>query len=91
MQKGGHLTPEGLKEIISLKASINKGLPPKILAAFSDIKSYELPNLDPITVIPDPNWLVGFITGRGVSLLLLTTRKISHLKLSLTILSMPVI
>lgn len=64
MEMGGHLTSEGLLEIIRIKANNNKGLSPKLIAAFPNIKPYELPDLQPIPIY-DPSWLVGFVAGDG--------------------------
>lgn len=57
-----HLTPEGLQEILAIKASMNKGLPLALKAVF--------PNITPITrplvlnsKVRDPNWLAGFTTA----------------------------
>lgn len=60
-----HLTIEGLKKIIAIKASMNKGLSDELKAVFSpDLKPVERPhNLD--CKIIDPNWLAGFSTGEG--------------------------
>jgi len=65
MQKGDHLTEKGFKEILSLRASINKGLPGKIAVAFPGIIPYVKEDLEPVKTISDPNWLIGFITGEG--------------------------
>jgi hypothetical protein len=59
-----HLTVEGLKEIIAIKASINKGLTEELKTAF--------PNLIPVPrssvvyqEIKNPNWLAGFTSAEG--------------------------
>lgn len=59
-----HLNIEGLNEIVSLKASMNKGLSNKILSSFSSIQ----PKLRPLVnkpVIPDSMWVAGFVSGEG--------------------------
>ena len=51
--QGEHLTMEGLKKIISIKASMNKGLPDGLKEAFPDI----IPVARPLVKnqsIPDP-------------------------------------
>lgn len=60
-----HLTQEGLKKIIAIKASMNKGLSDELKIVFSpDLKPVERPhNLD--CKIIDPNWLAGFTSGEG--------------------------
>lgn len=65
MQTGGHLTQEGLHDILSIKASINKGLTEKLRTAFPDIRPFELPAVEQTTNIYDPHWLVGFVCGEG--------------------------
>lgn len=59
-----HLTIEGLKKIIAIKASINKGLPEELQEAYSDIEPVNRCNVVN-KEIPDPNWLVGFTSGEG--------------------------
>jgi hypothetical protein len=59
-----HITPEGLREILSIKASLNRGLPEKLKAEFPDI----LPITRSLVVnqqIKDPYWLAGFADGEG--------------------------
>lgn len=63
-----HLTMEGLREIVSIKASLN-------LARLSDSLKEAFPNTVPFTPecnmlsgeikILDPNWIVGFTSGGG--------------------------
>jgi len=53
MERKEHVTPEGLREILSIKASLNKGLPEKLKAEFPDV----LPIARPLVVnqqIKDP-------------------------------------
>jgi hypothetical protein len=59
-----HLTTEGIKEIVSIRASMNKGFSDELKAAF--------PNAIPVTrpkvvdqEIKDPNWVAGFATGEA--------------------------
>jgi len=58
-----HLTIDGLKKLVSLKALINKGLPDQLKEAFPNIEpinKYEI-----IKDIPDSNWVAGFASGEG--------------------------
>ena len=64
IQKKEHTTMEGLKKIVALKASTNKGLTQELITAFPSIIPVERP-LNLIHVIPDPIWLAGFISGEG--------------------------
>ena len=64
VNKGAHLTVEGLQQIINIKASMNFGVSNMIKTAFS--------TMDPVareiiktTNIPDPNWVSGFVSGEG--------------------------
>ncbi len=64
VKAGGHLTPEGLNEIVSIKASMNLGLSEKLKEAFPQLALVVRPvNINP--VIPDPQWLAGFTSGEG--------------------------
>ncbi len=68
-----HLTDEGLRKIVAIRASINKGLSGKLIKAFPNIKSIKKPVLNAsylvteegIIEIPDPQWLAGFTSGEG--------------------------
>ena len=46
MENNGHKDMEGLKEILSIKGSLNLGLSTKILEAFPDLKIIDRPSLD---------------------------------------------
>ncbi|KAG0122972.1 putative homing endonuclease [Tuber indicum] len=60
----GPLTSEDLKQIINLKASLNKGLPDKLKVDFPDIISVCRPPVK-FLGIPDSNWLCGFVEAEG--------------------------
>jgi hypothetical protein len=64
MNRGEHLTSEGLAKIVSIKASINKGLSKELKATFANIDI----ELRPEVVdqkIKNPNWLTGFVEAEG--------------------------
>ena len=54
MQSGGHLTEDGLQEIINLKACLNKGLTDKLIQAFPNTRPVDRPFV-PEPFIPNPN------------------------------------
>ena len=59
-----HLTLEGLRKIIAIKAAINLGLSEKLQLAFPNVVAVERP----IVIdkkISDPNWLAGFTSAEG--------------------------
>jgi len=57
-------TLEGLRKLLAVKGSINKGFSDKLKQAFPDITPIKRPiNLD--SKISDPNWLAGFSTAEG--------------------------
>ena len=58
-----HLTPEGLTNIVAIKATMNLGLSDKLKAIFPEIISMERPVIN--QKIPDPNWLAGFSSAEG--------------------------
>jgi len=59
-----HLTKEGLHKIISIKASINKGLPSELNTYFPSIIPVQIP-LVVYQKISNPYWLSGFVSGEG--------------------------
>lgn len=59
-----HLTQQGLREIVSCKAAMNKGLPNSLKEAFLDITPKDRPviiNTNNLT----PGWLAGFTSAEG--------------------------
>lgn len=63
MDKGEHLTKDGLVKIIKLKASLNKGLSNKLKVLFPEIKIIR-PKVD-LPIFIDSNWIAGFFTGES--------------------------
>jgi LAGLIDADG endonuclease len=65
MNKGVHLTINGLQQVINIRASMNTGLSEIIKSEFSN-------NINPVkrgiiqsNIIPDPQWISGFVSGEG--------------------------
>ena len=59
-----HLTIEGFNKIISIRASMNKGLPEILKKEFSNIIGRKIP----LVIVPDildPNWIAGFTEAEG--------------------------
>lgn len=65
MANGDHKSIAGLQEIVSIKAGLNLGLPPKVLAAFSEVKAAPSPVILTQIVYLNAEWLVRFIVGDG--------------------------
>ena len=64
MRRKEHLTEDGLRKIVAIKASMNRGLSDKLKLAFPDVVEVERPRVElPKTI--DPNWLAGFTSGEG--------------------------
>ena len=64
IQRKEHLTLDGLRKIVAIRASMNRGLSEKVKLAFPDV----VPVVRPIVEnprIPDPNWIAGFTSGEG--------------------------
>ena len=57
-----HLTPEGFRQIISIKASINNGLSVVLKEASPEIKPAPAVKRENIY---NPQWLAGFTSGEG--------------------------
>ena len=64
INKKEHLTMEGLQKVINIKASMNKGISEDLKEAFPNTKPVARPLVE-FKGIPDPNWLVGFVSGEG--------------------------
>uniref|UniRef100_W1IB45 LAGLIDADG endonuclease n1 TaxGibberella zeae PH-1 RepIDA5J034_GIBZE n=1 Tax=Fusarium pseudograminearum CS5834 TaxID=1318459 RepID=W1IB45_FUSPS len=66
MQRGEHLTAEGLQKIIGIRASLNRGLTPLLLEAFPNTVALVRPLLPPLKNVKlDPQWVAGFTSGDG--------------------------
>jgi hypothetical protein len=63
-----HLTIEGFRKIIAIRASMNKGLSDQLKEIFSDIVPVSRPLVEDYT-IPHPFWLAGFATAEGCFLI----------------------
>jgi len=59
-----HLTPEGLRKIIAIRASVNNGLSEALKEAFPDIIPVMRPERNNISIY-NPQWLAGFTSGEG--------------------------
>jgi len=64
VKNGLHLTEDGLLRILSIKASMNKGLPAKLTESFPGIVPVTRPQVLENKIV-DPHWLAGFTTGDG--------------------------
>jgi hypothetical protein len=64
MNNKEHLNMEGLKEIISIRASLNKGLTPLLKKHFPEVIPCERPKVE-IPKTFDPFWIQGFVEGEG--------------------------
>ena len=65
MQKGEHLTVEGLQKIINIRASLNKGLTPLLKEAFPITVAVKKPLISNKNFILHPQWIAGFTSGDG--------------------------
>jgi hypothetical protein len=59
-----HLSIEGLKQIINIKASMNLGLSDFLKSEFKEINPVERQEINTEN-IPDSNWIAGFASGEG--------------------------
>lgn len=64
MNNKAHLTIEGLKKIINIKASVNLGLSDFLKSEFKEYTPVKRPVISTEN-IPDPNWVAGFVNGEG--------------------------
>ena len=61
-----HLTDEGLRKIVAIKASLNRGLSSELKRVFPDVVPAERPIVETPKTI-DPEWLARINQGRNVS------------------------
>lgn len=61
----GHLTVEGLKRIVNIKASMNLGLSDMLNSEFAGYTPFERPIINYDNVILDPHWISGFVSAEG--------------------------
>ena len=64
MERKAHLSAEGIKKFVALKASINWGLSESLSLAFPDIVAAGRPRKD-LETLPSSWWLTGFIDAEG--------------------------
>lgn len=64
MDNKEHLTMQGLKKIVSIRASLNRGLTPLLKKYFPDIIPCKRPIVETSKIF-DPFWFVGFVDGEG--------------------------
>lgn len=64
IERGEHLTTEGLNKLVSIKASMNRGLSDKLKIPFSGVTLVLRP-VAPNQSIPDPHWVAGFTAAEG--------------------------
>ena len=64
MRRKEHLTEDGLRKIVAIRASMNLGLSDVLKKAFPDVVSVTRPLVKNLKV-QDPNWLAGFTSGEG--------------------------
>jgi LAGLIDADG endonuclease len=69
-----HLNTKGLNKIISLKASLNKGLTTLLKIHFPNITPIDRPSIQNLCLTNvNPNWITGFVEGEG-SFFITTTK-----------------
>lgn len=64
INKKEHLTIEGLRSIVAIRASMNLGLSDELKVSFPDVNPEPRPLINQER-IKDFNWLAGFINGEG--------------------------
>lgn len=74
IEKKEHLTMEGLRQLVSIKASLNWGLSEKIWLSFPNVIPAIKPDVKP-GQIKDINWLIGFVEGEGCFLVVFQESK----------------
>lgn len=83
MNNKQHLNEKGLKKIISIRASMDKGLTGTLKSIFPNIVAAQRPVIKNQS-IKSPLWLVGFVDGEGCFYLKITRKKQILLSFSIT-------
>lgn len=76
MKNKEHLTLDGFRKVLSIKASLNLGLSPKFKVIFPEIKAVNRP-LVVGKEIPSPFWIAGFTSGDGSFYLTIRKKKLN--------------
>ena len=69
-----HLTPEGLRDIVAIRAAMNWGLSEKLKMAFPYVVPVERPEVE-LPLINHPEWLAGFTSAEGCFKIVVTPAK----------------
>lgn len=78
LNNGEHLTDEGLRNLVSIKASMNNGLTEQLKTIFPNIKPVTRPIINNSSTLEgDPHWLAGFTDAEG-NFLCLVRKQVSH-------------
>lgn len=78
MKNKEHLRLDGLKKVLSLKASLNLGLSPELKENFLNIEAVKRPLIIDKD-IPSPYWMAGFTTGDGSFYLVIRANKLNEI------------
>ena len=84
-----HITIEGLHELISIRASLNKGLPLRLKKAFPSIKPILRPEVSNLYLekrqYSSSHWLAGFVSGKGTFFIQTSKSKTHKLGISVAL------
>ena len=83
MNNKEHLNEKGINKIISIRASMNKGLTGSLKSIFPNIVAVQRPIIKN-KIIKSPLWLVGFVDGEGCFYLKITRKEQILLSFSIT-------
>ena len=84
-----HLTIEGLHDLISIRASLNKGLPERLKLSFPKINSTIRPDIPKLSLVSTnsniKHWVAGFVSGEGCFFIQTSKSKTHKLGISVTL------
>jgi len=84
-----HLTIEGLHELISIRASLNKGLPERLKIAFPKIKPIIRPKVPKLSLVSNNSdinhWVAGFVSGEGCFIIQISKSKTHKIGFGVTL------
>ena len=64
MNNKEHLTIEGLRKIVAIKASLNRGLPDELKQVFPNTTLIKRPLIEEPQIL-NPSWIAGFVSAEG--------------------------
>lgn len=83
IDRGEHLTNEGLRKLVSIRSSMNKGLTETLKESFPGLTPVDRPSVE-VPEIIDPDWIAGFTDGEGCFYIKIVKSKTHQIEYQIT-------